>query len=265
MGVSFSLWRRGTIVNPLIKHRRDFGHKAPITEALIDIQASVPQDISLDSLRAFNETLQRFSTVHTQTEWAGQFKVDGADSSTMTTRHGVRGFLFVSDDEKNVVQARRDGFTFSRLYPYEGWDALRDEAKELWKRYVAVSGATGVRRLAVRYINRLPMPSEQVVLGEWLNLHPRLPAGLGPMADFLLRVVLPHPENHAYQAIVTQGTAPPEDDRGPGIMFDIDVFAAFELGSDDPQVWSILEDLRQYKNDVFFGTITNDTERRLLE
>lgn len=43
------------------------------------------------------------------------------------------GFLLSSSDKLRIVQARLDGFTFSRLAPYETWERLRDEAKSAWR------------------------------------------------------------------------------------------------------------------------------------
>src|SRR5438094_288898 len=48
------------------------------------------------------------------------------------------GFFFSSVDGRQVVQARLDGFAFSRLKPYKDWDHLRAEAKRLWRDYVDV-------------------------------------------------------------------------------------------------------------------------------
>ena len=43
--------------------------------------------------------------------------VAGQDKATL-------GFRMFGDDDRNVVQFRHDGFTFSRLRPYKDWKAL---------------------------------------------------------------------------------------------------------------------------------------------
>ena len=66
---------------------------------------------------------------------------------------GPDGYLFTSVDGRQVVQARLDGFTFSRLKPYDKWESLRDEARELWQHYVQIASPETVTRVALRYIN----------------------------------------------------------------------------------------------------------------
>ncbi len=250
----------------LVEHRRNFGPKAPITEALIDIRVINPDDLDLQSLKDFASPFpERFPTSRLQTQFESQFRVQGGEAPSVGFQHGLRGFSFFSPEEDRVVQARRDGFTFSKLQPYESWGNLRAEAQELWQHYLKVVAPQAVTRLAVRYINRINLPAKQVQLHEWFNLHPRTPVELGPMEEFLQRIVWRHPDNAAYRAIATQATQPADTD-GPSILLDIDVFCIIE----DPEalteenIWNILDDLRDFKNDVFFGTITMTTEKALL-
>jgi uncharacterized protein (TIGR04255 family) len=255
-----------TRMRPLVGHRRDFGDKAPITEALIDIQVTTPDDLELDKLREFDSLWPgRFPTSRLQTRFESQIRVEGNPTSpSVTTQHAVRGFALFTAEPDRVVQIRRDGFSFSKLHPYDSWDSLRREALELWSRYKEVARPTIVRRLAVRYINRFPLPSERVELHEWFNLHPKSPDPLGPMEEFLLRMVVRHPERPEYRAITTQATLPPGPDGRHAIVLDIDVFTVVELEPESDRIWQTLDDLRVFKNDVFFGIITKKSEESLI-
>lgn len=253
-------------IRRLVDRRVDFGDRAPITEALIDILIHPPEDLDLDALRGFCEPWpNRFPTVKQQNEWASEIHVAPADGQTTVTRHAVRGFSFLTGDEDRVVQARRNGFTLSKLKPYETWEKLQEEAQELWQRYVEVVRPTSVHRIAVRYINRLPFPNREIDLKEWVKMYPTIPDEIGPMAEYLIRSVVTHPDESKYRANITQASLPPGHDRVPSVILDIDVFTRVELTALDEEVWLILEDLREFKNDVFFGTITDTLEKRLLE
>jgi uncharacterized protein (TIGR04255 family) len=254
-------------LKPLItRPPRHFGDNAPISEALIDIRASA-DSVPLDALRSFNKGLEHsYPKVRLQQEWAGQIRLGAeANASMVTSKHGVRGYLFLSEDEKQIVQARRDGFTFSRLWPYDSFDALRDEAKRLWLRYVEVASPKKVTRLAVRYVNKIGFEEEPLVLSEWFHLHPVAPPPLGaPMSDYLVRLVLPHPKEPRYVAIVTQGTSPPHrQEHKNAVVLDIDVWTNANFEPDDKAVWNVIGDLRTYKNDLFFASITKRTEEWL--
>jgi len=251
---------------PLVARRKDFGDKAPITEALLDIQVSTPEDLDLEDLRDLAVPLgERYPTNRLQSQFESQIRVEQqgqADPSVVTT-HAVRGFSFFSPAEDRVVQARRDGYSFSKLHPYDTWDELRSEAREIWTLYRAAARPTTVHRLAVRYTNRIPLPAEPVQLQEWFNLHPETPEQLGPMTEFLIRTVVRHPANPDYRAILTLATHPPEPKGPAAIMLDIDVFALVDVDPASDLIWDTLEDLRVFKNDVFFGTITPKTEALL--
>ena len=250
----------------LVQTRVDLGDKAPITEALVDIQVVGPEDVGLPELRRFNEGSEaRWPKVHTQLQWANQLHLEGAtNTSTLTSKHGVRGFVFLSEDGKEVVQVRRDGFTFSRLHPYTSWADLRAGASEAWSRYRELARPSAVRRIGLRYINRLHLPAGPLELQEWFRLQPSTPDELGPLSDLLLRVVLRHPDDARYAALVTLGTAPPEADNASAFLLDVDTWVEQELPSDDG-LWSTLDDLREFKNDVFFGSLTPTTLDRLQQ
>ncbi len=67
--------------------------------------------------------------------------------------------MYVSEDEVKLVQFRLDGFTFNRSKPYTSWEQVFPEAFGLWKEYVSLAAPEFVNRIAVRYINRLDLPS----------------------------------------------------------------------------------------------------------
>jgi uncharacterized protein (TIGR04255 family) len=247
---------------PLVAHRKEFGDKAPITEASLDIQVSTPEDLDLEDLRDFAAPLGgRYPTKRLQSQFESQIRVEtGQAAPSVVTQHAVRGFSFFSPNQDRVVQARRDGYTFSKLHPYDTWDELRREAQEIWTLYRAAARPTSVHRLAARYINRIPLPPEPIQLQDWFNLHPEIPEQLGPMEEFLIRSVVRHPANPDYRAIMTLATDPPDPTGLPAVMLDIDVFTIVEVDPANDRIWAILEDLRVFKNDVFFGTITPRTE-----
>ena len=49
------------------------------------------------------------------------------------------------------------------------------------------------------------------------------------------------------------------DDRPIALILDIDAFRKEEISTDDPDLWTRLEELREIKNRVFFGSLTPET------
>lgn len=245
----------------LTSHREPFGPKAPITEALVDLRVQVGTELRLEHLREFNGTLgNAYPKVQTQTDWAGEIRLEPeSNTPTVTSTHWVRGFVFRSEDDREVVQVRRDGFTFSLLPQYTDWSELRDKAKRAWERYVELVAPLAITRVAHRCINRISLPHERLELDQWFKLHAVTPPELGDLTELLVRVAMRHPDNPAIIALATLGSAPPRTDvQESAFLLDIDIWNE-EKRPVDAAIWGLLEDLHEYRNDVFFGSLTDAT------
>ena len=108
---------------------------SPISEALIDIRAELPADVDLDTLAGFHDGISdRYPNRRERVSWTAQFELSpGAPPRLEAPSGGPDGYLFTSPEGNQIVQARLDGFTFSRLKRYENWQSLRDEARSLWE------------------------------------------------------------------------------------------------------------------------------------
>lgn len=239
--------------------------KAPITEALLDIKVKLPPEIDLARLSTFQDAIrEHYPTRRERSSWEALFQIKpGEAPEAIPPRVRVDGYLFLSKDGRQIVQARLDGFTFNRLKPYDKWESFRDEATQHWKRYRQIAAPEVVSRVALRYINRLEIPLPMKDFREYIlttpEIAPKLPQGL---AGFFMRLVIPDQKSNSV-AIVTQTMEDLQEQVLP-LIFDIDVFreAAFDVNGDE--MWKALEELRNYKNEIFFNSITPRT-RELLE
>lgn len=231
--------------------------RAPITEATIDIQVTLPPDVDLAQLGAFRRGLeQRFPLVENRMRIAARLQMHKGAAPEITS-HGPTpdGLLMRSEDEALVVQARLDGFSLNKLVPYSKWDVLRGQAEELWSRYVGVARPVAVKRLAVRYINRIEL-QPGVDFRESIRTVPEIAPGVPQgLPEYFMRLVIPHESGAT--AIVTEASLPPTLDAPPAMLFDIDVFRLSDIPANEfVGIWPILEELRAYKNVIFFNSIT---------
>lgn len=241
---------------------------APITEALLDIRVTLPAQTDLAKLATFHDAIkQRYPSRQERLAWRGHvaIKTSPIPRVSQSAAGGPHGYLFTSVDARQVVQARMDGFTFSRLKPYDKWETLRDEARDLWQHYVRIASPEAVTRVALRYINRIEIPLPMRDFKEYIlttpEIAPELPQGLD---SFFMRLVIPNPKAQAV-AIVTETVEPIDEssNRLP-LIFDIDVFrmAAFSVG--DQSLWETFEQLRNLKNEIFFKSITSKAKDLFL-
>lgn len=240
--------------------RRRFLRNAPIREAIIDVRITPTIDPS--KLATLAEGLkQTFPKQDTLRQGTFGFEIASGELKPSTIESGVRGRLLASEDGKYVLQMRSDGFTFSRLPPYETWERMRQNAKPLWDTYVAAAGASTVSRIAVRYINVMPLPLPIGDFDEYLTAPPQVPAALPQeLAGFFSRVIIVS-RNIDALAVVTQALEPQAEQKVP-VILDIDVYRevpAAEWSASDPRIWDTLDQLREFKNQVFFECITEKT------
>jgi uncharacterized protein (TIGR04255 family) len=237
--------------------------RAPITEALIDIQARLPKETTLEVLASFQDAIKdQFPERKERKAFEAQFKLDDSGVRVLSAPAAPDGFLFYSRKaDALVVQARLDGFTFSKLQPYTEWKHIRPLATSLWNHYVSIAKPESVSRVAVRYINRIELPVGAAFKDHLLTV-PEIAKGLPQgLPDFLMRLVLPHPSGAI--AIITQGVAerPPDNKTFP-FVFDIDVYREVDLEPMSEEIWNDLEELRIYKNRIFFNSMTEGTLER---
>ena len=231
--------------------------RAPITEATIDVQVTLPPDVDLEQLRTFYRGLeQRFPLVEDRLRVDARLQMHKGAAPEITSQGPTPdGLLMRSENEALVVQARLDGFSLNKLAPYSTWDVMRAQAEELWSRYVSVARPVAVKRLAVRYINRIELQpgvdfKESILTVP--EIAPGIPQGL---PEYFMRLVIPHETGAT--AIVTEASLPSTGEGPPAMLFDIDVFRFTEIPANNFEaIWRILEELRAYKNVIFFNSVT---------
>jgi uncharacterized protein (TIGR04255 family) len=235
--------------------------KAPITEALIDIRAELPASASLAALEKLHAKIQDgYPEKQNRLLWEAVINFEGEKAPTGTARHQLNGYLFKSPDLKQVVQFRLDGFSFSRLHPYTEWATVYAEARRLWDIYRLTCNPVQVTRLATRYINSIVIPSKKFDYDDYFTAAPKIPDTLPQLlSHFFTRLVIPFPEKGA-TAIVTQTPFDKPDPVNSTVILDIDVFIEEGLAPDDPKIDKIFDILHNIKNDVFFGSIKDETK-----
>lgn len=236
---------------------------APIIEALIDIQVKLPSNINISNIDAIHE---RISTQYPKKieRIKGNFIFQIANNSVPPSSDlSIIGYMCSSTDEKQIVQIRLDGFTFSRLKPYASWEDLRDEARRLWEIYTDVAKPEQITRLAVRYINRLELPLP-LKFNQYLVAPPIIPPDLPQaVSSFLSRIVIPI-QNTKITTVITQALEPPTSEKIVPIILDIDVFEELTkmIVEDREQnaklIWDKLEQFRNTKNQTFFASLTEE-------
>jgi len=232
----------------------------PIREAIFDIRVVLSLEVSLENLASYQEGIkERFPIKEERVNWESGLQLKpGSVPEIIPPSGGAYGFFFRSEKEKKIVQARRDGFTFNKLKPYEKWEVFFAEARELWQHYLEVVKPSQVTRVALRYINCIEIPLPIKEFKEYILTIPEIAPGIPQSLNrFFMQLVIPKNEIEAIANVtVTIDPVKPEKDILP-LILDIDVFRNIALPPSDPKIFEIMTELREYKNLIFVSSVTS--------
>lgn len=236
---------------------------APITEAILDIHAKLPDGVGLNIFDEFHENIKdRYTDRETKRSFRTRLSFSpGKDESISTIpKAKTEGYLFHNKNENKIVQTRFDGFTFNKLRPYKNWKEFHSEARELWDLYDKIIKPISVERIALRYINRIEIPLPFDSFKEYILTNPQIAPGLPrSLSHFLMRIEIPNDAIGA-KVIITQTIQKPTELQKLPLIFDIDVIKIKNYTENRSNMWNDFKLLRNFKNEIFFNSITKKTE-----
>jgi len=196
-----------------------------------------------------------YPTSRRQQEWISHIELGGSQPTVNSGAMVETGLVMTSGDGAQVLQARIDGIRFSRLKPYATWGSFRAEAERLWSAYSSAFEPETVDRIAVRYINRVELPSP-VDLKTYFRTGPEIAASLPQLvSQFFFRAVIPI--TPAITVVLTQMTEPASAAVNLlPIVIDIDASMVGVFSPSKDEMWKASEQLREVKNNCFFESFT---------
>jgi uncharacterized protein (TIGR04255 family) len=233
---------------------------APIIEAVIDIDCDLPPDLDITALepQARNVYGSQYPKLKTQFLQEHEIRTQGSGSHEFRVRRGVQALRFLHDDEKQIVQVRREGYSFNRLAPYSTLDDYLPEVERTWRLFLGLTAVIQVRAVRLRYINqiRLPAVDGKVDLDEYLCLGPRVADEEGLMLSGFLNQHSAVEVASGHEVNVVMTSQAREGDILP-IILDI---GASSSGPGEPDDWGEIlqriQSLRRLKNRIFANTLT---------
>ena len=243
------------------------GYSKPVvTEAILDLRvALIPgtgSDVLENIAEALNTRFPRKEAVFTNTFQFGFYEGKATLPESMQQENGLR---LLSADGLKVVQISNEGFTFSYIQPYAGWEAFSAEAHELWNVYKSFCVLEEIKRVGLRYINRIDIPITSK-LSSFLALRPLLPEQLPSrdMHGFFMQIQLPQSDLES-MLIVNEARVLPTTEDVFTVILDFDLFRDTSWKPEqDKDVWELLGLFRIRKNEVFEASIEEET-RRIME
>jgi uncharacterized protein (TIGR04255 family) len=173
----------------------------------------------------------------------------------------LHAYQFLQPDERQLVQYRRNGFSFNRLAPYTHFENYAGEIERSWRDFLEIAKPSQIQVIRMRYINRILLPLDQTSgmldLAKYLSATPRLPSTNSRLRfkGFLHQHLVEQVET-GHEASIVLTSQPQEAERLP-IILDITVAS---IGPRDASDWAWvlgkIKSLRDLKNSIFENTLT---------
>ncbi len=231
----------------------------PVVEAIFDVQVIFPKGIELSALAGLHSHfMNTYPRKEEQRVVEFEFhQGEGQMSESRTRDHGITGYRFLSGDGVELVQCRRDGFTFNRLKPYTDWQDAFRKAVHAWTVYQEAFPQAQVTRVALRYINLIEVLANTPTLdlSEYFSVSVPGPHLTGVASTGFMSQGVLHDENTNLDANWIFARQPSTDPSKIVVALDVDVYAQGTRVSDMAvnQWWEVMRNL---KNRLFFGSLT---------
>jgi uncharacterized protein (TIGR04255 family) len=236
--------------------------KAPIVEAVVDIDCDLPPVVDIDPLDAAGKAAFGDRYPQAQRRMLSEHEVLMAPGQPLAvnSREGLQALLYGTEDGKQLVQMRPNGFSFNRLAPYSTLDEYLPEIERTWRLFVALARPLVCRAVRMRYINRieLPLADGKVDLEKYIKLARKTADDQRlVLAGLFDQQALMEPAT-GNQATIVFATQAPASDRLP-VIFDI---TATKPGDIDPGDWGAIlgtiGSLRDLKNLIFRNSLEQE-------
>jgi uncharacterized protein (TIGR04255 family) len=238
-----------------INLKEEFPHldKAPIVEAVLDIR--VVPSVKWDEASLQAELKQRFPDFPKhEIMRETRFQLPPGKPAPVVEDFGCVGFKLRSSDNLHIVQFNKGSFVFSRLKPYEDWEQFSREALRAWAIYCELLKPSEVRRVGLRFINRIAIKQSKIELSDYYKYPPEPLKELNwPLSGYLHHDVMQVPETSYFVNVIkTVQNIPGEI----GLLLDIDVFMENHFVYNELRIIECMEEMCWVKNKIFFGSLT---------
>ncbi|HEX2078190.1 MAG TPA: TIGR04255 family protein [Longimicrobium sp.] len=227
--------------------------RAPIVEAILSLELNYLDDLPALADKYWQAIGNELPSRERTGGPAAALRPSGRLQSTSTE------YRFGSEDGLHVVQVSRRAFSFHRMRPYQDWAQFSATARHFWEAFVEHFGPERISEIHLRYLNRIEIPLPLDYLQDYLALYPMVPEEIDTGSiGYLMRLSLSDPAVPALAHVTQRFEYDPERRVFP-IVFDIDVSRSGDWAVTDRELWQSIEGLRDYKNRLFFESITERT------
>lgn len=178
----------------------------------------------------------------------------------------LRKVLLVTNDDTRMVGIGRDVVSVHMLRPYQGiadlseggWDEFRGRIHRTLDAYWKVAEPNGVKRIGIRYVNRINIPRESANLEDYLRYtSPVVPELPNRVRQYVSRTEFVY--DNEVRLILSQANIP--SPSSVQVLLDLDMIWQAETAIGKSDAVKMVQDLRDRERSAFEAIITDKTRR----
>lgn len=235
----------------------------PVVVALFQLKFN-PAGIKLKDFLKFDSQLKhslpiRKDNIQVGIDLGGTSIPLGVSKITGTSDAKIGSYVYFSVDQKVKLEISESTITYIDERPYQGWDNFKESSIKSLSAITDILNNIEVVRTSIRFINRFSFsdfdnPQDYFKTLISSSEDNQLPY---PLRQYGFRLLMDVPDTDIY-SIVNQNV---ENVRANSFIytFDIDVLDRQHLIFDKETLAENMETLRDIKNEIFFGNVTQKT------
>lgn len=194
----------------------------PLIEAVCEFQfePNQPWDWTIPGL-VYNKVGKEFPKKKQQNivEMAARIE---KDEVTPSIKGGMGRMQFLRDDETALIQVGPNLFVVNQLRPYPTWEKYREMINNNLAIYCEVANPKALKRIGLRYINRLEIPEAEVRIEDYILAVPTIPEPIPQVfATWVQRVEIPFVDSNGMM-VMQSGLMKHEEPNKIVFLLDLD-------------------------------------------
>ena len=235
----------------------------PIVEAVCEFrfEPSAPWDLTIPGLiyEKLKEDFHKKRPVKLQ-----ELRIETSPAGFEQTFGTSDGMRFLREDEKTFIQVAQNILSANHVKPYSNWESFLPFIHQAFETYKEVAKPNGIRRIGLRYINRIEIPGSPIKIEDYLHFYPFVASHLPQMFGNFLAAIETHYDESRDILKLQAGSAPVQTPGRVGIILDLDYFLTQPGGVPMDSVFEWVALAHDRVEEVFEGCIT-DLLREMFE
>ena len=238
----------------------------PITEVICEFQfeSEAPWDLAVPGL-IYEKVKQSFPKRRQRSIY--EVSVETSRQGAQQQLKSINRAQFLVENEKALVevgQVNESLISIHHFKPYPSWEEYFPLIKIGFDAYKIVNPIK-VRRIGLRYINRIELPFQKVALKDYFNFRPyvgkELPKGIG---SFIVGITIPL-ENYRDQLKLQLNSTTSKNKDIMACILDLDYFSVQSEKISIKTVLNWVEVAHDHTEEIFEGCITDKLREIFIE